>query len=83
MNVLVKQSSPRVMTVAAARGRSVASVIGKPHRARFPRLAKWGLQLAIVIVMPGGLVALALFWWLDRQNPLRRAPMADGSERPL
>jgi hypothetical protein len=65
---LGKESSPQVMTRAAAR-RSVARMMNKLHSGtRFPRLAKRGLQLAIVIIMPGGLVGLALFWWLDRHN---------------
>lgn len=35
---------------------------------RLPRPAAWGLQLIVAIVVPGGLVALALLWWLQRRR---------------
>jgi len=44
----------------------MTSLISKLRSGSFPRLARWGLQLAIAIIVPGGLVALTLFWWHAR-----------------
>ncbi len=59
--------------VVARERRSIAHLVSK---LRVAHRANWGLQLAIVIVVPGGLVALALLWWLDRHQALRRAPIS-------
>jgi hypothetical protein len=57
---------------------AVASMISKLHFGDgLPRVARWGLQLAIVLVVPGGLVALALLWWLRASQPT--APQADSA----
>jgi hypothetical protein len=50
---------------------------------RSSSVAQWGLQLAIAIFVPGGLIALVLVWWLNRRKFPSSTHRLDDSFRRL
>jgi hypothetical protein len=60
------RSVSAALALAGALGRWSAP---KARPTLFSRaLAKWALQIALVVFVPGGSIVLALLWWFDQRG---------------
>jgi hypothetical protein len=57
---------------------SIAHLASRLHlQYRSSRVARWAVQAAIAIIVPGGFVTLVLLWWLEWQK--RRGRLAEAA----